>query len=461
VTASAPGGTRRGRARGGQWLGFRSALTGALWPLPTAAIALALGLAVVLPELDRILQYGDQPLAYVFGGGPSAARTMLSAIASSLISVTTLLFSLTIVTLQLASSQYSPRLLQTFVRDRVVQSCLGVLLGTFVYALVVLRTVRSADESGAGAFVPRLSVTVAIVLTLASVAALVTFLSHQTRQLRVETMMRDVHVESADTIRRLGRQLAEDEQADAPLPDVPERARPVLARRSGFYVQLAEAPMLQAAVDCGAVLRLVARPGDAVIDGTPVAWAWADEPASQLPLDDLGAAVEQHLTVSHERSEVGDPSYGLRKLVDIAARALSPGINDPTTAVHALAHISDLLGALSVRDVWHRRTSDESGRERLLATSWEFGSLLDLAVTQIRHYGREDPTVMVRLFGVVAEVAWRARSNTQRAAVRHQRDLLLEQWESSPPAGRTVDDGHHWAETVDSALSGRRPRPGT
>ena len=461
MTASAPDGARRGQTRGGRWSAFRSALTGALWPVPTAAIALALGLAVVLPELDQILEDGEQPLAYVFGGGPSAARTMLSTIASSLISVTTLLFSLTIVTLQLASSQYSPRLLQTFVRDRVVQVCLGVLLGTFVYALVVLRTVRSADESGAGAFVPRLSVTVAVVLALASVAALVTFLSHQTRQLRVETMMRDVHVESGETIRRICRQLVEDDQADTPLPDVPQRARPVLARHSGFYVQVAEAQLLKVATDCGAVLLLVPRPGDAVIDGTPVAWAWTDEPSADPPLDDLGAAVEEHLRLSHERSEVGDPSYGLRKLVDIAARALSPGINDPTTAVHALSHISDLLGLVGTRDAWHRRTSDDSGRERLLATSWEFDSLLDLAVTQIRYYGREDPTVLVRLFGLLAEVAWRARSHTQRAAVRHQRDLLLGQWEASPPVGRTADDGRRWADTVDTALTGRWPRPGT
>jgi uncharacterized membrane protein len=151
----------------------RRVLAGELWPLPALAILSAVSLAFLLPEVDTWLQEGEdnEPLGYVFGGGPSAARTVLSAIASSLISVTTLLFSLTIVTLQLASSQYSPRLLQTFVRDRVVQTCLGILLGTFVFALVVLRTVRSADESGAGAFVPRLSVTVALVFTLASIEA--------------------------------------------------------------------------------------------------------------------------------------------------------------------------------------------------------------------------------------------------------------------------------------------------
>ncbi|HEX8496471.1 MAG TPA: DUF2254 family protein, partial [Actinomycetales bacterium] len=189
-----------------------------------------MGLGIGLTELDQELAFGDDPIRFVFTGGPSAARTLLSAIASSLISATTLLFSLTIVTLQLASSQYSPRLLQTFVRDRVVQTCLGVLLGTFVYALVVLRTVRSADEAPGSSFVPRISVTVAFLLALASVAALVTFLSHQTRQLRVETMMRDVHDESSRTRVRL--QERQEDQLDGPLPAVPDTARPLCPRSS-------------------------------------------------------------------------------------------------------------------------------------------------------------------------------------------------------------------------------------
>ena len=437
----------------------RTTVAGALWPLPTAGILLAIGLGIGLPQLDQLLQDGGaEPLGYVFSGGPSAARTMLSAIASSLISVTTLLFSLTIVTLQLASSQYSPRLLQTFVRDRVVQSCLAVLLGTFVYALTVLRTVRSTDESGSGAFVPRLSVTVAFFLTLASVAALLTYLSHQTRQLRAETMLRQVHVEAAATLRRLAGQFEEDHQPDTGLPAIPDRARPVHARSSGFLVQTAEAPLLARLVDARAVLRLARRPGEAVIDGTPVAWTWTDDPAGEPPIDALGEALADALTLDYERADVSDPSYGLRKLVDIIARALSPGINDPTTAVHALAHVSDLLGIAARRNAWHRRLTGDDGRERLIVASWDFPSLLDLALVQPRHYGRDDPTVIERLFTLLTEVAWRARTPEQRAAVGHQRELLTDQCLADPPAGRTGDDVHRWSVGVRAALDGRWPR---
>ena len=445
--------------RGGRVQALWNAATRTLWPLPTAGVVLAVGLGIGLTELDQALGFGDNPIRWVFTGGPSAARTILSAIASSLISVTTLLFSLTIVTLQLASSQYSPRLLQTFVRDRVVQTCLAVLLGTFVYALVVLRSVRSADEAEGTTFVPRISVTVAFLLLLASVAALVTFLSHQSRQLRVETMMRDVHAESSSTWARISRQQEEDEQPDRPLPPVPATARPLCARDSGFLVQVSERPLLEAVGRCGAVLRLDRRPGDQVIAGAPFAWAWPHRSSDDLPVDDLEEVLEGSVDLGYERADVIDPSYGLRKLVDIAARALSPGINDPTTAGHALAHVSALLGRAAERDAWHRRLADESGVERVLLRSWTFAELLDLAVTQVRYYGREDHTIVDRLFTLLAEVAWRARTPAQRQAVRQHRDALVEQSQASPPAGRTRDDTLRWADAVDDALARRWTPP--
>ncbi len=452
--------TGRSTARGGRLPALRRALRGALWPVPAAAVLLAIGLGLAMPELDRHLQEGPgEPLTFVFGGGPSAARTVLSAIATSLISVTTLLFSLTIVTLQLASSQYSPRLLQTFVRDRVIQSCLGVLLGTFVFSLVVLRSVRSADESEDSAFVPRLSVTVALLLTLASVGALVAFLSHQSRQLRVETMLRDVHVEAAATLRRLTEEQADDQQPDTDLPPVPPHARPVCARHSGFLVMVTEGPLVAAAADAGAVLRLIPRPGESVLAGVPVAWAWSDSPGGGPSTDRLADELGDFLVLGYERADRGDPSYGFRKLVDIAARALSPGTNDPTTAVHALSHVSDLLGLAARRTTWHRRVADAEGTVRLLLPSWDFPTLLHRALTQPRSYGGTDPDVADRLFALVTEAAWRTRAPAQQAAVRQERDLLVAQYDRCPPTGWTPEDVRRRGEAVGRALAGDWPRP--
>ena len=217
---------------------------------------------------------------------------------------------------------------------------------TFVYALTVLRTVRteSATEDDT-AFVPRLSITVAYLLTLGSVVGLVLFLGHLSRALRVETMLRDVHDEANRTIaRQLG------EPGDDPAVPVEPGARPagpavpVLARSSGFLVGIDEPAAAAAAREAGAVVELALRIGDAVVIGTPVAHAWVHEAAGSLDAAALEAALDGALRLDFERSADEDVAYGLRKVVDIAVRALSPGTNDPTTAVHALSHVSTLLG---------------------------------------------------------------------------------------------------------------------
>jgi uncharacterized membrane protein len=324
---------------------------------------------------------------------------------------------------------------------------------------VVLRSVRSADEAEGTSFVPRVSVTVAFLATLASVGALVAFLSHQTRQLRVETMMRDVHVEAAGTLRRLAEGMADDDQDDAPLPEPPAHARPVCARHSGFLVQAEEAPLVTALSAAGVSVRLTVRPGDPVIAGTPVAWAWRDGPTGEPDVEVVEAALAEHLTLDYERAALGDPSYGLRKLVDIAARALSPGINDPTTAVHVLSHVSDLLGLAARRTRWDRVVRDDHGRPRLQLPSWDLSALLDLSLTQIRHHGREDPTVVGRLFALLAELGWRVRAEEQRRAVRHECERLADQCHATLPVGWTRADVEQRSHAVVLALAGSWPRP--
>jgi len=207
---------------------LRESVAARLWPVPVAAIVAAVILGVAIPMADAALD-DDLPgwfAALLFSGGPDAARAVLAAIAGSLVSATTLTFSLTVVALQLASSQASPRVLRLFSRDRVVHRTLAMFLATFAFSLTVLRTVRDADEGGDAA-VPRFAITLAFLLTVASVVMLVLFLAHLARQLRIETVMRDVHRETSGTIalvRSTGETAEDDGRAEPP-------ARPVAPRR--------------------------------------------------------------------------------------------------------------------------------------------------------------------------------------------------------------------------------------
>ena len=181
----------------------RDAFRTRLWPIPAIAVVGALVLGLGVPELDAVID-DDMPSrvsGWLFGGDADAARSLLGAIASSMITVTALTFSLTVVTLQLASSQFSPRLLRTFTRDRFVQVTLALFLATFTYALTVLRAVRGSGDGGGTELVPQLAVTLAFCLTIASVLGLVLFLAHLTAQIRVETMLRNVHHDGVVTMR--------------------------------------------------------------------------------------------------------------------------------------------------------------------------------------------------------------------------------------------------------------------
>jgi uncharacterized membrane protein len=420
------------------------------------AVVAAIGLGVGLPALDRLLQQpgGQHPLTLVFGGGPSAARDVLAAIAGSLISVTGLTFSFTVVALQLASSQHSPRFLQTFVTDRVVQVTLALLVGTFVYALTVLRTVRT-EESAGPAFVPRLSVTAGFVLTLASVVGLVLFLGHLARSLRVETMLRDVSDEARDTYARELPRLDDDAGTDTPLPSGP--AAPVCAHRSGFVTDVDGDRIVAAAAAAGVTVVLEPRIGDSVVAGTPLAHVRRAPARTAGRLDEVERALHEGVRLGFERRPDRDVAHSLRKVVDIAVRALSPGTNDPTTAVHALSHVSALLGELVTHSLRPVRFRDEDGVVRLVLPQWDVTALLAVGLEEPIHFAEGQPAVLRRLAGLLRELAWRAPRGALDGELREYLDRVIRLAVDSTDVS-TVEI-ERWRQDFTDALAGRWAPP--
>ena len=395
-----------------------------LWPLPAIGIAVSLLAGIALPELDAAVddQLPDSVVGYLFSGGASAARTVLDAIASSLITVTSLTFSLTVVTLQLASSQFSPRLLRTFSSDRFVQLTLALFLGTFTYTLTVLRSVRTGDDQGA-AFVPQLSVTLAFLLALVSVLALVLFLAHLATEIRVETMLRKVHRDGSSTLNRVLPERDPGRVPDTGFPAAAPSAKVLLSSRSsGFLTHLDEQGLLEAAVAAEACVVIDVEPGDSIVAGTPVGTAWrsAGGELTEETLGSLRGAVAGCVGTGAERTAVQDAAYALRQLTDVAVKALSPGINDPTTAVHALSHSSAMLCELVLRDLGPEILHDEHDHPRVLVRRTAFATFLALAVDQPMRYGAADPAVLGRLCQLLREVGWSADLPADRAAVADQ-----------------------------------------
>ncbi|WP_141013358.1 DUF2254 domain-containing protein [Nocardioides sambongensis] len=413
----------------------RDAFRTRLWPLPTIAVVFALLLGLALPELDSVID-DDLPGrvgGWLFGGDADAARSLLGAIASSMITVTALTFSLTVVTLQLASSQFSPRLLRTFTRDLFVQLTLALFLATFTYALTVLRAVRGSEEEGGVELVPKVAVTLAFVLAVASVLGLVLFLAHLTEQIRVETMLRTVHRDAVATMQTV---LAERNPAGGdptPVPSPPPEALTLLAEHDGFLTWIDQKGLLDIAVEEQALLRIEVHPGAFLVKGTPLGSAWSTEPGrlSDEVAERIATGVAGCIHVGFERTSAQDVGYGLRQLTDVVNKALSPGINDPTTAIHALGHTSAFLCALSDHDLGPEVLRDDDDEIRVVMQRPDLASYVDLGLSQPRRYGAADPQVLQRIFQVLLDLSHRVAPD-QRSVVRDELERLSATVASQP-----------------------------
>ncbi len=404
---------------------FGDATRTKLWPLPCGGIVLALAGAVGLTHLDGAIDTSlpNYFTTWIFGGDADAARAILGSLATSLITVTSLTFSLTVVTLQLASSQFSPRLLRTFTRDRFVQGTLALFLGTFVFTLTVLRTVRTGTD-GAAEFVPRISVTTTYLLTIASVIGLVAFLAHLAEEIRVETMLQTVHFEASETVRRT---LSDTEGSGGHFRQPAAETAIMLAARSGFITNVVAETLVKAAEELDAVILLDRPIGSSVVLNTPAGLAWASDETRSLT-DDHRQVLQENfdyaVQIGFERTSVDDIGYGLRQLTDVAAKALSPGINDPTTATHALGHSAALLCQLAGLPLGDELIRDEQRTLRVVLRRPDLAELLELAVDQPRSYGAREPQVIERLFGMLREVAWVTTRPDHREALRHELERL-------------------------------------
>ena len=384
------------------------------WVVPAAWCVGAVALGIGLPVIDQ----GVGTLPLVFESGPDGARSVLSTIAGAMISVTGLVFSITIVVLQLASSQFTPRVLQTFLDDRITQHTLGVFAASFLYALTVLRGVQNEATGGPDA-VPQLAVTFSYVLVLGAVSMFLTFIHHITTSISVDSVIGRVAAECRGLIAR-----GEADAQDLPreVPDLPPMRRQVVVAspRSG-YVDLVDRFRLADVARRYDVRVEVLHPlGTFVPEGSPLALIHASKIDGTT---DWAQVLAPGLCIRPERSMEQDVTFGLRRLVDIAERALSPGVNDPTTAVQVLNELHDLLRLISAGPDPVPVTSDDDGVPRVVTDEWNFARYLDLAVDEIAHWGRDSLQIPARLDDMLDDLA--ANGSPERRPALHAKRAAL------------------------------------
>lgn len=383
-----------------------------------AAVAVALSFALVAADsslgADTVRKFG-----WIYAFGPDGARAIMSAIASSMITVAGLTFSITMLTLQLASSQFGPRLLRNFMRDRGTQVVLGTFVSTFIYCLLVLRTIHGTENAS---FVPHLAVAFGVLLAVASLAILIYFIHHIATAIRIETQLAGLAAETRAAIERLyparlGRnpQPGRDKPVAAPpAPDFDRSARPVCARASGYIQRVNDHALMRLATEHDLLLRIEAAPGHFVTDRDAILAVYPPDRVSDAIADQLRGT----LVVGPDRTPYQDVAFSIRRIVEIAQRALSPGINDPTTALYCIDRLEEALLRLAERDHPSSVRCDDAGRPRVLTQAETLDALACPAFAAIARYGLQDADVIRRLLDAIGKVTRAAQPNTREAIRR-------------------------------------------
>jgi uncharacterized membrane protein len=427
------------------------ALRSSLWFRPALWMVLYSGLAIGLVALDGWLDGRDTtkvpPILQI---DPDDARAMLAAILGAMLTVVSLAFSLVMISVVQMSNAYSPQLLRSHLSDALNQHVLGILLGTSLYALLVLRSVRLAGVA------PMLATNVGVALAVVATVALVVFLHHVPESIKVSSIIRTILRNCEEELERqfpaaIGEE-CEDIPSDEELRGEPLELR---ARRSG-YVEIFDLSPLEARErETEVVIRTHACMGDFVLAGAKLASVWGDFDERDCE------ALERAWVFGTERTMRQDPRYGIEQLADVALRALSTGINDPTTACHVINALTVLLAKLLARDPVSRWRRDSSKTLRIEFQLAKFDELLELSYLRILAYGCGDQQVVRRLLAACEQLATVCESVEQREALWGCVEAIREAATQNIELGAHRRTLERKLERVTQALGHRRSRQGS
>ncbi len=404
--------------RGSEWR--RDVLRTNLWLVPAVEVIGAVILFAGTYALDRAAYDGVfQVPGWAISGSADVARTVLTAIAAAVITVIGVVFSIVIVALTLTSTQFGPRMLRNFIRDRGTQLTLGTFVATFVYAVL---TLGSVGQGGHGSFVPHISVTTTLLLMVADLAVLIYFLHHITVQIQLPQVIAGI---AADLQHAIELQVADErgaedaELAGVVLASMDGPGAVVGAPRSGYLQYVEHKTLVSVATQVGAVVHVLYRPGHFLVQGHPYVRVWPATAVDKVARELAGA----HVTGPY-RTLAQDVSFGMDQLVEIGIRALSPAVNDTFTALTCIDWIGDSLYKVTGRWQPTRVYRDADGLVRMIATETTYARLVSRGFEKVRQAGRGMPAVLIRQLDALARIMERTTSDAERQLLLDQAAMI-------------------------------------
>lgn len=406
---------------------YLDALGSSYWFLPSLMALGAIASSFLIVRVDQESELiWLRNLGFVFLNQPEGARSLLSTVAGSMIGVAGTTFSITLAVLTLTSQQFGPRLLNTFMHDKGNQVVLGTFVATSLYCLLVLRTVRDASETAGPAFVPHLAITVAALLAVFSLAVFIYFIHHTANSIQVATILARISEDLEGLIQKLYPEDAAHEEAiperyPPPLPETLE-ASTLRADKSGYLQAVDERGLLAFAKKHRGLVRSLHLPGTFVIDGRPVALLWPEEALDEGLVEHL----RKNFTFGSRRTQVQDLDFLFDQLTEVALRALSPGINDPVTALRCVDRIGQGLSRLAARKQPSALRYDEEGKLRLVLPEFDMEALVANTLGAIRRFSGDNLLVALHLLGTVQVLLELTEHTTLQRALLREAQLVCE-----------------------------------
>lgn len=400
-------------------------LRGSLWFVPGIMAALSIALALLMLRVDN----GQLPewladSSWIYSRSAGGARDLLSTVAATMVTIAGVAFSILVVALQLASSQFGPRLLRNFMRDPGNQFVLGTFIGTFLYCLIVMRTI---SETGGDA--PRLSVTMAVPLAIASLGVLIYFLHHAASSMQAPHVISAVARELQTSIDRMYPSRIGQPQPELPPTNLSTGERTISAERSGYVQRIDAGTLMEVARTGDVVLRVLCHPGEYVLAGQPVLAGFPADRISDSVLERGRAA----LIVGGNRTAEQDVEFTFEQLAQIALRALSPAINDPFTAVSCIDHLGAALDHLVQRPDPPAVRVDRDGQPRVIAPGVAVARVVDRALTPLVEAGRQSSLALRRLAQVVDRLSERVEDEDVQTVLATHAHFLAEHADDELP----------------------------
>ncbi|HWH17490.1 MAG TPA: DUF2254 domain-containing protein [Allosphingosinicella sp.] len=419
------------------------AIRTSLWLIPGVMFLIGASLALFLLRLDEQYFAGASWQTWIATGDGEDARNLLSTLLGAVIAMASIVFSVTVVSLSLAANAYGSRLIRTFRSNRRTQLVLGMFMMTIVYLLLALRAVRG----GAGpAEVPDLAVAVGSALALICVLALLAFIQGVATLLVADEVIRRVRREFDSAIDALP---AADRPTQAPAAELPgdfeERAARIRLPREGYVQAVAYAEIVSWAEKHDVLVRLDFRPGDFVVEGDRKLLIYpppADPARARRELD-------RFIVSGQQRTPTQDLEFAIRHLVEVAVRALSPGINDPFTAMAVIDRLRGGLARLCARQLPAKAIEGGLGKLRLIRDATSYGGAVDAAFDQIRQAGAAKPSILIHMLRAIGAIAEHTRTDEQRSALAKHADMAFA---AAVREVRDASDRHDVEQALRSAM---------